>query len=145
MPSRSAAGFTILEALVAVAIVTTGVLGLVSLARQVTDSVARSRRHLAAALLADGYVAERLGQPIAGTATDCLERDVGGCMTLLDSQGRPTTGAASFVRRWRVSAVPGAGATAWSLTVCVVPNEQRHGRAARAGACVARLLTAVTP
>jgi len=139
-------GFTVIEAIVALAIVTSGVLSLAGLARQVTDSVARSRRHLSAAVLADAFVTTRLGRPMASTAPDCLERDVAGCMDTLDGDGRPAGGqAASFVRRWRISAVGVAPVPVWSLTVCVVPADMRRAVAPAPGACIARLVTETAP
>lgn len=138
-------GFTVLEAMVALAIVTSGVLSLAGLARQVIDTVARSRRHFSAAVLADQFVAMRLGRPIATTPADCLDRDVGGCMEALDGEGRPTAGLPAYVRRWRIAAVTGAPAPAWSLTVCVVPSDLRRAAAPSPGACVARVLAEPAP
>lgn len=140
-----ARGFTVVEAIVALAIVASGVVGLVGLARQVTDTVARSRRHLTAAVLADAAVAERLGEPMTVTAADCLSRDVGGCMDELDGDGRPSTTGVAFVRRWRVVPLAGSSPPVWSLTVCVVPVEQRRGAAVAPGACVSRFMTTVQP
>lgn len=138
-------GFTVIEAIVALAIVTSGVLSLAGLARQVTETVARSRRHLSAALLADEFVAMRIGRPIAATPADCLDRDVGGCMEGLDGEGRPTAGLPAFVRRWRIGAVAAAPAPVWSLTVCVVPADLRRAIAPAPGACVARILAEAVP
>ncbi len=138
-------GFTLLEAIVALAIVTTGVLSLAGLARQVTETVARSRRHLSAAVLADQYVAMRIGRPIAPTPSDCLDRDIGGCVEQLDGDGRPASGLPAYVRRWRIAALAGAPAPAWSLTVCVVPADLRRATASSPGACVARILSGTAP
>lgn len=143
MQPSSARGFTILEAIVALAIVTSGILSLAGLARQVTDAVARSRRHLSAAILADEYVAMRIGRPLAATPPDCLDRDVGGCMEALDGAGRPATASPAFVRRWRVAPVAAAPAPAWSLTVCVVPVDLRRFTAPSPGACVHRIVPEV--
>jgi len=133
-------GFTVIEAVVALAIVTSGVLSLAGLASQVTDTVARSRRHLSAAILADQFVAIRSGRPLAATAPDCLDRDVAGCMEALDGEGRPTLATAAYVRRWRIAAIGAAPAPAWSLTACVAPIDQRRAAAPWLGACVARIL-----
>ncbi len=138
-------GFTVIEAIVALAILTTGVVSLAGLAQQVTDAVARSRRHLAAAVFADAYVAIRAGAALAPTALDCLSRDVGGCHETLDDEGRVTGGGAAFVRRWRIAAIPAAPAPAWSVTVCVVPAELRTAVLPTPGACVARVVVETEP
>ena len=138
-------GFTVLEAIVALAIVTSGVMTLAALARQVTDTVARSRRHLSAAVLADGFVTTRIGRPIGATPPDCLDRDIGGCMEALDGDGRPAAGLAAFVRRWRIAAVTGAPSPAWSVTVCVVPADLRRAPSPSPGACVTRIVTEAAP
>ena len=133
-------GFTVIEAIVALAIVTSGVLSLAALASQVTDTVARSRRHLSAAILADEFVVMRTGRPLAATAPDCLDRDVAACMEALDGVGRPTLATPAFVRRWRIAAIGAAPAPAWSLTACVAPVDLRRAGAPWPGACVARIL-----
>lgn len=138
-------GFTLIEAIVALAIVTSGVVSLAGLARQVTETVARSRRHLAAATFADAFVAIRAGTPLVPTAPDCLSRDVGGCFETLDGDGRVTGGSAAFVRRWRIAAVAGAPVPAWSLTVCVVPADLRAAVSPAPGACLARVVAEVAP
>lgn len=138
-------GFTIVEAIVALAIVTTGVLALASLATQVTESVVRARRQTVAAMLADQAMAARLRQPLAVTATDCLQHDVPGCVEGLDAAGALTASAVVFVRRWRVAAVSGVSPAAWSVGVCVVPVHERAGRAAAPGACVARIAWEAAP
>ncbi len=140
MHVADAKGVTVLEAIVTLAIVTGAVLSLAGLARQVTDTVARSRRHLSAAVLADGFVATRIGWPLVATPPDCLDRDIGGCMEELDGEGRPAAGPPAYVRRWRIAAVAGAPVPAWSLTVCVVSSELRQRAAPVAGACVARIV-----
>lgn len=146
MPSSTTQyGFTIVEAVVALAIVTTGVLGLAGLATQVTDAVARARRHTLAALLADQAISARLGQPIPATPVDCLQRDVAGCFELLDGAGRLTAGPPAFVRRWRAVALAGITPPARSLTVCVVPVHERHGLGTAPGACVARIAWEAAP
>lgn len=141
----SANGFTVIEAIVALAIVTAGVVSLAGLTRQVTDTVARSRRHLAAAVLADAFVSQRLGEPMAATPSDCLDHDVGGCVQPLDGAGRPTTGGPAFLRRWRILPVVAATAPTWSLTVCVVPVDERLAARPAPGACVLRVAAEVTP
>ena len=138
-------GFTIIEAVVALAIVTTGVLGLASLATQVTTTVARARRHTVAAVLADQGLASRAREPIAATPADCLQHDLAGCSETLDGEGLVTTGLPAFVRRWRAAPVAGATPSAWALTVCVISVHERHGTGSAPGACVARIAWEAAP
>lgn len=141
----SVRGFTVIEAIVALAIVTGGVLTLAGLARQVTDTVARSRRHLSAAVRADASVAMRIAGPLVATPPGCVDRDTSGCMEALDGDGGATTAAPAFIRRWRVVPVGSAPAPAWSLSVCVVPVDLRNAAPSAAGACVHRIVSEVAP
>lgn len=142
---RSPRGFTLIEALIALAIVTAGLLSLVGLAQHVTETVARSRRHLAAAVLADAYAAQRAASPLAATASDCLQRDRAGCLDLLDAAGQVTTAPPVFHRRWQVAPVAGLASPAWALSVCVVPVALRQVSIATPGACVARVVSETVP
>lgn len=146
MPLGSARGFTLVEALVALAVITTGLLAIASVALQVTESVAQSRRHLLSAWLADEGVAVHARRPLTVTPADCLQRDVAGCLETLDGRGRPTTSAPALVRRWRVSRVGAAPVAAWTVAACVVPADRRGvASAGPAGACVARVVHEVWP
>ncbi len=138
-------GFTIVEAIVALAIVTTGVLALAGLATQVTTTVARARRHTIAAVLADQALAVRAREPITATPADCLQHDQAGCSEILDGEGRVTTGLPAFVRRWRAAPIAGSTPSAWALTVCVIPAHERHGTGSAPGACVARIAWEAAP
>lgn len=138
-------GFTIVEAIVSLAIVTTGVLSLASLATQVTTMVARARRHTVAAVLADQALAARLRAPITATPGDCLQRDLAGCSETLDGSGLVTTALPAFVRRWRAVPIAGAAVGTWGLTVCVVPVHERLGSGLATGACVARIAWEAAP
>ncbi len=142
---RSSRGFTLIEALIALAIVTTGLLALVGLAQHVTETVARSRRHLAAAVLANAYAGERVALPLAATPTDCLQRDRAGCVDRLDAAGQVTTAAPVFHRRWQVAPVAGLPGPAWALSVCVVPVALRQVAIATPGACVTRVVSETAP
>jgi len=143
--SASEYGFTIVEAVVALAIVTTGVLSLASLAIQVTATVARARRHTIAAVLADQSVSARLRESITATPADCLQRDLSGCSETLDGSGLVTSMVPAFVRRWRAAPIPGAAPSAWALTVCVVPAHERHSTGRAPGACVTRIAWEAAP
>ncbi len=143
--SNTAHGFTIVEAVVALAIVSTGVLGLAQLATQVTHTVVRARRHTVAAVLADDGISARLAGPIAATPADCLERDVAGCVEALDGGGQITNGPPAFVRRWRAAPLSGSTPPAWGLAVCVVAAHERSGTGTTPGTCIARVAWPVAP
>lgn len=138
-------GFTLVETLIALAIVTGGLLGLVGLAQHVTETVARSRRLLAAAVLADESIAQRAGGPLTATALDCLQRDHAGCVEHLDGAGQLAASTPVFHRRWRVVPLAGLAAPAWSLSVCVVPVAERLLVAPAPGACVTRVVAETAP
>jgi Tfp pilus assembly protein PilV len=146
MPLASIRGFTLVEALIALAVITTGLLALATVALQMTDRVAHSRRHLLSAWLADEGVALHSRRPLSATPADCLQRDVAGCLETLDGHGRPTAAAPALVRRWRVARVATAPTPAWTVAVCVLPADRRTSAAAGpAGACVARVVHEVWP
>ncbi|MGE0814358.1 MAG: hypothetical protein AB7O28_19900 [Vicinamibacterales bacterium] len=137
-------GFSVLEAIIAMAVVTTGVVSLAGLAQHVIDTVARSRRQIAATVLADAAVAVRTAGPFAPTPTDCLQHDVAGCHEALDDAGRPAA-LPSFVRRWRLVAVAGAPSGTWMLSVCVVAVRDRLTTGSAPGTCVSRVVAEVAP
>lgn len=145
MGCASSGGFTIVEALVAMAIATAGVLALVQLSQQVTDLVARSRRHLVAAWLADAAVAARARPPFVATAVDCLQHDTSGCVEALDGHGQVTGAAPAFVRRWRVQPITTGPGVVWSVAACVIPADRRFETGPAPGACVGRLAHEVWP
>lgn len=146
MCRTSCRGFTIVEALVAIALVTTGVLALAALAFQVTGQVASSRERLVGLWLADAALAFHLRPPLADTSAECLRRDVAGCHDTVDGHGVPTSVAPAYVRRWRVTTLVPPPGGVWSVSACLVPARAR-GDAARvvAGACVTRLVHGGTP
>lgn len=146
MRLSSRRGFSLVEALIVLAVITTGLLALATVALQMTEHVARSRRHLLSAWLADEGVAMHARPPLMATAADCLLRDVAGCLETLDGHGRPVGTAPALVRRWRVARVAAAPSPAWSVAVCVVPADRRAAAATSpVGACVARVVHEVWP
>lgn len=138
-------GFSLIEALVSMAIVLGGVLSLVALAQHVTEAVSRSRRLLTAAVLADEYVALRVGGAFAVTAVDCLQRDRAGCVERLDDAGQVTALLPAFHRRWQIAALAGATVPTWVLNVCVVPVAIARVPGPAPGACVTRVVSEVGP
>ena len=135
----SSRGFTLVEALVALVLVVGGVLALVQLAQQITDTVTGSRRHLVAAWLADAAVASRARPPFSPTPSDCLQHDVGACADTVDGFGRPTASDPAYVRRWRVARVSTGPTPVWSIAACLVPVRHRATVAPAPGACAVRL------
>ncbi len=146
MPLASSRGFSLVEALIVLAVITTGLLALAAVALQMTEHVAQSRRHLLSAWLADEGVAVHSRRPLAATAADCLLRDVAGCLETLDGHGRPASTAPALVRRWRVARVGAAPSPAWSVAACVLPADRRAtAGTSPVGACVARVVHEVWP
>lgn len=138
---RRAAGFTLVETLVALAIVTTGALMLAALALQTTDMVGRGRRHAVAAVLADAAVSERLDGGGTPNSPACLTRDVDGCVEYRDAGGAAVPGpSAPFAVRWHAASLGASPVPAKVLTVCAVPEVQRAPAARPAGVCVVRVV-----
>lgn len=144
MRARSNRGFTLLEALVAMGLVTSGVLTLAALAMQVTGQVAWSRQRLTGLWLADAAVAAVGTPPIADTGADCLSRDIAGCFELVDARGQPTASVPAWVRRWRVVTLVAPPGGVWSVSVCLVAPAERSATAAP-GACISRVVHGVAP
>ena len=142
---RGAAGFTLVEVVIALAIVTTGAVSLAALSAQAGEIVARARRQALATMLADGEVARLQGRGLAATAPDCLTRDVAGCVTFVDAQGQSTADPrAPFAVRW--SATPFMFApSATVLVVCAVSGPERSPTTGVPGVCVARMAMAGVP
>lgn len=145
MHRTSSRGFTLVEALVAIALVTSGVLAMAALAFQVTRQVAWSRERLVGLWLADAAMAVHLRPPLIDTAADCLSHDVAGCHDTLDGHGAPTAVAPAYVRRWRVTTITPPPDGVWSVSACLVPAAARGRPGPLAGACVTRLVHGGTP
>ena len=140
-------GFSLLEVLVACALLATGI---VTLAQLVTVSMRAnvgSRASITASTLAVQKVEELRalgwgwdanGAPVSDAALEpsppgSLENDVGGYVDYVDEHGTRVDGAGpiAFVRRWSVQTVPGS-TDAIAITVFVLPRS-RAGIANRAG------------
>jgi prepilin-type N-terminal cleavage/methylation domain-containing protein len=127
---RPQSGFTLIESIVAMGLVVAIALGTAQL---FTAAIARNlsaREQLAMALLASTKVNDLAAAAADGTIglspSDGLERTTGGCADTQMDAGR------AYVRRWRVSAVPGFGDEVVAIAVRVLPE---------AGAGEVRLVT----
>jgi prepilin-type N-terminal cleavage/methylation domain-containing protein len=112
-------GFTLIESLVAMGLVVTIALGTAQL---FSIAIARSlfaREQLAMSLIAstkvDDLAAAAADGSIAISPDDALARSASGFADTAVGQGR------TYVRRWRVSRVPGFGDDVVGITVSVTP------------------------
>ena len=138
---RAIDGFTVVEALIALGIIASGVLAMAGLALRTTDAVSRARQRTIAAQLADGGLTELAARGVAGSSPDCLRRDLAGCVEYRDARGQPVEGPpAAYALRWYAAAVAGSPAPATILTVCAVPEPERAPGPRPAGACATRVL-----
>lgn len=118
MPHRSA-GFTLIESLVAMALVVSIALGSAQL---FTVAIARNlsaREQLAMSLLASTKVNDLAASAADGTIAlsppDALERETPNCSDTATEDRR------SYLRRWRISRVPGFGDDVVAIAVRVTP------------------------
>jgi len=112
-------GFTLIESLVAMGLVVTIALGSAQL---FTVAIARNlsaREQLAMSLLASTKVNDLAAAAADGTIamspSDALERLTDGCTDTAVDNGR------TYVRRWRISPVPGFGDDVVAIVVRVTP------------------------
>ena len=134
-------GFTVVEALIALGIIASGVLAMAGLALRTTEAVSRARQRTVAAQLADGGLTELAARGVAGSSPGCLLRDMAGCVEYRDARGQPLGGPpAAYALRWYAAAVAGSPAPATILTVCAVPEPERAPGTGPAGACATRVL-----
>jgi Tfp pilus assembly protein PilV len=121
-------GTSLVEAVIAIGLLTGAVLVLASLATLAVQTNARARARTLAALSA----AQKLeslavaAQDLIPSPSDALETDAPGFVDFVDASGRGTSGqpSAVFVRRWRVSAL-GGDASLLVLTVEAAPCRRR--------------------
>jgi hypothetical protein len=134
-------GFSVVEAIIALGIVATGVLAMAGLALRTTDLVVRARHRSIAVQLADAGLAELAARGVLPSGPACLLSDVAGCVEYRDAEGRPRPGpAGAYAVRWQAAAVPGSPVPATILTVCAVAEPERAPGARPAGACATRVL-----
>jgi Tfp pilus assembly protein PilV len=114
-----AAGFSLIEALVAAAIVMTMALGVAQLFGIAIAQNAVARQQLimgvAAAAKIDELSAALASGSLGPSPADALERTAAGWADTILASGR------SYNRRWRIAGVPGYAGTAYSIVVRVSP------------------------
>ena len=138
-------GFTLVEVVVALAIVVTGALSLAGLSASAATIVARSRRTSEAVWLADGGVTHVQSRDLATAPESCLLQDSDGCVRFIDGLGQPTTDPrAPFSVRWSITRFT-TGPDAAVIVACAVPAAERAATVSPAGTCVARLAMAGVP
>ena len=122
-------GFSVIEALVALGIIATGVLAMAALAVRTTEMVARARQRSIASHLADAMLSELAARGVAPSGPGCLLSDVAGCVEYRNRTGRPAPSAASgYALRWYAAAASGSPLPATVLTVCAVPESESGAR-----------------
>lgn len=141
-----AAGFTVVEALVALGIIAAGVATMAALAARTTEIVLRARQRSVATHLADATLTDLAARGVAPSAADCLLRDIAGCVEYHDATGRLVTGpGGGYAVRWHAATVPGSPVPATLLTVCAVPDADRGPAVRPPGACATRVVMETWP
>ena len=135
MLTRNDHGFSVVEAVIALGIIATGVLAMAGLALRTTDVVVRARHRSVAVQLADAGLTELAARGVSPSGAACLLSDVAGCVEYRDAAGR-----GAFAVRWYATAVPGSPVPATILTVCAVAEPERAPATRAAGACATRVL-----
>ncbi len=134
-------GFSIVETIVALAIIVTGVVALAGLASRATHTVVRARQRAVGVHLADAALTELAARGVAPSSPGCLLSDVAGCVEYRDGDGQVAAGpAAAYAVRWYAAAVPSSPVPATILTVCAVAAPERATATRAAGACATRVL-----
>jgi type II secretory pathway pseudopilin PulG len=136
-----AAGFSVVEAVVALGIIAAGVATMAGLAARTTETVLRARQRSVATHLADATLTELAARGVAASAADCLLRDIAGCVVYHDAAGAVAAGpGGGYAVRWHAAAVPGSPVPATLLTVCAVPDADRRPSVRPPGACASRVV-----
>lgn len=110
-------GFSLVEVLVAMAVVATSATGLAGLLTLATRVVHQSRIDMVATAAADAKMAELRALPfgdfaLAPTPTSSLQTNAAGCVDFVDatgamvSTGTNATGQSVYLRRWRIQPLP---------------------------------------
>jgi prepilin-type N-terminal cleavage/methylation domain-containing protein len=126
-------GYSLVEVLVAMAIVAGGVAGLAPLVAMSAYANLQARQTTIAAVLAQQKIEELLaaaGDPVP-SPSDALARNVDGYADFLDRAGRllgagsPAPSGSAYVRRWSVDALTAAPNSSWVLQVIVTDLRSR--------------------
>jgi type II secretory pathway pseudopilin PulG len=117
--TRSNAGFTLIEAVVAAGLLTVVALGTMGLMGAAMANTAIARQQLVMATLAESKLNDLSRDIEAGAVTispaDALDRTVIGAADTVAESGR------TYLRRWRVAPVPGYDPDAYAIVVRVMP------------------------
>lgn len=141
-----AAGFSVVEAVVALGIIAAGIAAMAALAARTTEIVRRARQHSVATHLADGTLTALAARGVAPSSADCLLRDIAGCVEYHDAAGALVAGpGGDYAVRWHAAAVPGSPVPATLLTVCAVPAADRRPAVRPPGACATRVVMEAWP
>jgi len=144
--SARVAGFTVVEAVVALGVIAAGVATMAALAARTTEIVLRARQRTIAAHLADAALTDLAARHVAPSAADCLLRDIAGCVEHRDAAGARATGpSGGYAVRWHAAGVPGSPVPAALLTVCAVPDADRGPALRPPGACATRVVMEAWP
>jgi prepilin-type N-terminal cleavage/methylation domain-containing protein len=125
-------GFSLIEALVAIAIMTTGIAFFGQVVTLSGNAVQSARASSAAALIARQKVEQWRaagGSPPPGGG-DTLASNTPGYCDFLDERGQPVSGGSSFtgsrfVRRWSIRPLSGAGSDLMVVEVLAFPENRR--------------------
>ena len=137
---RSTGGFSVVEAIVALAIVAGGVVALAALAVQATGIVVNARQRGVALYLAEAALTELAARGVPASSPACLLSDVPGCVEYRDGEGRVAAPGAAYAVRWYAAPVPSSPVPATILTVCAVGATERATAPRPAGVCATRVL-----
>ncbi len=148
----SSDGFTLIEAIVAAAILTTAIVALAHLLALGVRQSQNDRRSLITIVAAQAKLEELRGIPwtfnvegagLAPSPSTSLSEDTAGFVEYLDTFGSVAATdaerhAASYTRRWSVARVDALDSELLALRVCVL---DRGSRAAHSDTCVATIRT----
>jgi hypothetical protein len=136
--ARAEDGSTLIEAVVAVAILTTGVVSLAGLTSVAVRTITLTRERTVAAIAAAQKLEELSAamRPLLRSSPDAVRQDEAGFVEYLDEAGavvgaHPGAPGVAYVRRWAVSPVVADA----SLTLIHVAVSPCRGATAGAGAC----------
>jgi prepilin-type N-terminal cleavage/methylation domain-containing protein len=127
--SGESKGFTLVEVLVAMALLATAVVTTAGLLTIASNSVRAARVQSWASLLAIDKLEELRASPwpdLAVSTGDTLGHDAPGFVDYLNWRGEPVGAAAAvFVRRWNIQPLPSDSANTYVLQVYVRPGFAR--------------------
>jgi prepilin-type N-terminal cleavage/methylation domain-containing protein len=125
-------GFTLIEVIVAVALLATASAGVGGLISMAASSVRAARVHTWAVILASDkleHLRSLAWAQLGRSPGDALQRDVAGYVDHLDAKGQGVGSAAAavYTRRWSIQSLPADPEHTVLLQVRVVPTVRREG------------------